>query len=386
MQCDRTRTDFITLPGVTYGQTGPFAISFWAKSKLSQGQGMEYVYGHASAADRDLGADPNVIHAYFPQLDHPDHGILRAIVRDSQDGAVANGALPTYLDSDGCVANGGCPTSATRGTRISPADGDWHHIALTTQPSGGLKGLQMYVDGTFVGEMRSGETYTDENGDTHQATGGAPITLDGTLYLCSRSDKDPARFFSGSLANLRIFNSALQAEQVKAMYDADAQAAYAKAAPQGAQGVGVAAPPGSMSPQIESAQDCATPCGYYNSVFMCTSTDGKLILCGPSAAQNATTTTTPASPPLSSPAGAALSIPAVRINGQPACSPQPVESVPTVQTCGEGYLCFPLSQTQLESALGGEMVVAAVAGNVGVCMYAPDGLLLPATSQVPAPL
>ena len=355
---------------------------------------MEYIYSHAASGDRDLGSDDNVIHSYFPQLDHPDHGVLRTIIRDSQDGPVTNGALPTYLDSDGCVANGGCTNAISPSSaKISPADGQWHLITLTTQPTPGVKGLQIYVDGGFAGEMKSPQTYTDENGDTHQATGGAPITLDGTLHLCARADLDPSRFFSGSVANLRIFNSALQADQVKALYDTDVQVANARVAGPGASptatttGVMAATPP--SAPGVQG--DCATPCGYYNSVFMCTSTDGRLITCGPSANQNATTPPgaavdpqTPGAPPAPT-AVSTPSLPAMRINGQPACSPQPVAGVPTVQSCGEGYVCFPLSQSQLEGSLGGE-VVAAVAGSVGVCTYAPDGLLLPAESQVPAPM
>lgn len=56
------------------------------------------------------------IQLYAPQRDHPNYGVLRAIVRDRTDGSV-NGSMPFYLDSDGCVSDPGC-SSAQRNTTV----------------------------------------------------------------------------------------------------------------------------------------------------------------------------------------------------------------------------------------------------------------------------
>jgi hypothetical protein len=49
-------------------------------------------------------------------------------------------------------------------------------------------------------------------------TGGDPADLDGSITLCSRSDRDPTRFFSGALAGLQLWDWALEDEEVAALY------------------------------------------------------------------------------------------------------------------------------------------------------------------------
>lgn len=47
-----------------------------------------------------------------------------------------------------------------------------------------------------------------------QIPGGGPMQLSGPITLCGRSDLDPTRFFSGSIANLMLFDTPLRADQV----------------------------------------------------------------------------------------------------------------------------------------------------------------------------
>ena len=44
--------------------------------------------------------------------------------------------------------------------------------------------------------------------------GGDPIYLDSPITLCGRADLNTTRFFSGSLAELSIFDNALTGQQV----------------------------------------------------------------------------------------------------------------------------------------------------------------------------
>jgi len=281
---------------------------------------LDYAFSHASTA-YPAG---DQVHIYFPEKAHNSSGVVRTIVLDSTDPPETGD--PTFLDSDGCVTDPGC-----RGPQPPLNDGNWHFITLSTHPQGG-KGVDFYLDGALVGTMQQGVQYGSP-GDAHIATGGGPLNLNGTLHVCSRVDEDPERFFSGSIAHLRLYNSALSAAQVKALYDADSAV----------QGVAAA-------PQSEAVPAATAP------------------LAGPQQM---------APPAAPSTGSAAL------IGGLPACSPQPIAGIATLATCGEGYACAPLSQQQLVGALGSTVVAAVVNGTLGVCVYAPQGVLLPPPEVVP---
>ena len=49
---------------------------------------------------------------YLPERQHPNYGVVRAMVRDASD-VRTNGSTPFYLDSGGCVsANAACTAAA----------------------------------------------------------------------------------------------------------------------------------------------------------------------------------------------------------------------------------------------------------------------------------
>jgi hypothetical protein len=353
LDCDRLRESYIIIPGVTFGQNGPFTVSFWVKPRVNGGQLMEYIFSHSSfeaaASAESIATMPNVIHLYYPQQDHPDGGVVRAIVRDNKDGAVSNPQFPTYLDSQGCVADGACtPTSSeSQSAAATVTDEDsWHFITLTTQPDGTSKGIRMYVNGEFISQLSSTEKYQDVSGGFHSATGGAPINLNGTLTLCARADLDPDRFFSGNIANLRIYNVPLEAQQVKALFDGDSAAAGFV----------------SNSTRVSISPPSLLP-------YLTTQPRVNLTAPPPPSVSDSTSSST-----------------AARIGGQPVCSTEPIEGIETLQRCsGEGYVCFPLSDFQIESALGGNAAEAG-SGKLGVCAFAPEGVLIPSSSEVPAPM
>jgi hypothetical protein len=263
----------------------------------------------------------------------------------------------------------------------------------------------------------------DAAGNTFPVTGGGPMALGGVPTLCARADLEPTRMYTGSLANLRIFDSALTAAQIKALYDADA-AAFPRAALAAAPATGGAA---AADPRCAVGSACT----LYNGIYMCTNPGGQLVRCGQSAPQGAAAGGSPgagvaadgspcATPCLDyngvascqiatgqvractnatlgdSPFARAAPVPepraaadpaaaatAMRINGQPLCSAAPISGLPTVTACGAGFACAPLSAAQLRAALGAAAAAAAPAGQVGVCAYAPAGLALPAPSVVP---
>lgn len=49
--------------------------------------------------------------------------------------------------------------------------------------------------------------------------GGDPISLNGYIHLCSRSNGDPDRHFDGSIAHLSLFDTTLSEQEVFIMYE-----------------------------------------------------------------------------------------------------------------------------------------------------------------------
>ena len=56
------------------------------------------------------------------------------------------------------------------------------------------------------------------DGIARAVDGGRPLEIDGEMVLCGRSDDTKQRGFTGSLAELAIWNTALTAQQVSAIY------------------------------------------------------------------------------------------------------------------------------------------------------------------------
>jgi len=318
--CNDSLGDFLALPGVSFGQNGPFTVALWVKPNPVNGTGLDYAFSHASTSF----PNGSQVHMYTPEKAHVDSngisdaGEFRTIAKDDTDPPESS-AGPTFLDSNGCVSAPGCNTSSPA---RPPLDDDrWHFLTLSTHPGGG-KGVDFYVDGTLAGSMVEGISYA--NGGII-ATGGENMTLNGTLHLCSRVDENVDRFYSGSLAQLRIYNTAFDAPQVKALYQSDQAAALSR----------------SMSPP--STSDQMSP------------------------------------PPVTSGGDGSVAT----LNGQPACSSRPVQGIGTVSSCGQGYTCASLSSQQLNATLG-PATAAAAQGVIGVCVFAPQGILLPPADEVPA--
>ena len=60
--------------------------------------------------------------------------------------------------------------------------------------------------------------YADAAGDEQQIVGGEPMMLTGNIVLCGRSTGDATRGYSGRLAELAIWNNALTAPQILAIF------------------------------------------------------------------------------------------------------------------------------------------------------------------------
>jgi len=132
---------------VPYAENGGFGVNFWFRNKDSQGSSFEYVYSHSS--DDDLAFNPfypNQLHIYLPEVSHPAHGVIRSILKDSEN--VYQGEISeTFLDSDGLVANN---DARDMPGHIDVNDDEWHMVTITTRADGG-KGYAIFVDGVLGG-------------------------------------------------------------------------------------------------------------------------------------------------------------------------------------------------------------------------------------------
>ncbi|EFN59099.1 hypothetical protein CHLNCDRAFT_137883 [Chlorella variabilis] len=407
MACDEARQSYVSIPGLEYGQGGGLAVAFWAKVRPHSGASMDYAYSHTNAANTDYAFDPNTVAVFFPERDHPDFGVARAMLRDATD-VRTNGTDPFYLDSSGCVASSAACTPAAAGAaNLAAAEGQWHLLGLSTRPGGG-KGFQLYVNGTLAAEAKE-----DAEGFTKTATGGGPMNLTGNITLCSRSDLEPTRFFGGSIAHLLIYNTSLTPDQMRLIYETgqpQSQSASPAAAPVPAGADQAAASPGatdasSVDPAsaaqqavaagFQPAPGCITSCADDNGVPVCLAAGGQVRQCtasntstgapviGAAEQQQAgAAAVAPDSPPAAAQQpGSDPSQGVAQLGGQPLCSESPIQGVSTVQACAAGYICAPLSRQQIAANFGGQLPLNV--GDIGVCAYMPHDLMLPNATDVP---
>eukprot|EP01051_Picozoa_sp_SAG22_P011028 SAG22_NODE_1030_length_5937_cov_2.536485_2_plen_168_part_00 len=86
---------------------------------------------------------------------------------------------------------------------------EWHHFVFTASAAG----ASIYVDKQKL--PRSALAIL--GGDISATFGGFTVTQD--LYVGSREDLHPGRFFTGSLAFLEVFGEALNGRQVACIYE-----------------------------------------------------------------------------------------------------------------------------------------------------------------------
>ena len=204
------------LAGVPLGKGGPFAVNLWFRQYSAAGPGLQYLFsarpsGVATAKlDDPAYFHPSQAHIFLPSSDHPAHGLVRAIVKDSTD-RYAGRPTRSWLDSDGAIGSD-APRPAAKVGALT--DGEWHMATITTHPEGG-KGYELYVDGTRRGAVADPLDY-------FHLDGGAPLAPAVDIVLCGRSDASATRFFDGRISQLALFDVPLTPNAVAALYRAGA--------------------------------------------------------------------------------------------------------------------------------------------------------------------
>lgn len=101
------------------------------------------------------------IRLYFPEVSHPQYGVLRALVKDADD--TAN--IASHVDSDAQVGHISATADSQPFDRRFLADGLWHMATLTTltNMSTGMQGYAMLLDGYLVGLQAANRFYFSEH-------------------------------------------------------------------------------------------------------------------------------------------------------------------------------------------------------------------------------
>ncbi|KAL3149191.1 hypothetical protein ABBQ32_002019 [Trebouxia sp. C0010 RCD-2024] len=218
LQCSKGAGSTVWLSPAPYfvaPQSGrvSITINLWFKADNTQGELFQYLLSQMGESDGSEWG-PNQVAIYFPEQEHPRNGVVRAVVKDTNqanNGSIAEQMV--YLDSDNRVADN---LNAPMLDGHNPmTDGRWHMVTVTTQPD--LRtGFVMFLDGVEVGGMTQGN-YSGTNG-TVTATGGGNMNLNTPFTLCQRADIAPYRGFDGRLSSLGIWTSVLTPANISALY------------------------------------------------------------------------------------------------------------------------------------------------------------------------
>lgn len=170
--------DVLTVPDFAYGPA--YSLSLWLKPADLAGSAYQYLFSHNGF---DVAPSCNL---YLPETSATLQGPEEALA-----GATARMRL-VLRDSVGDLSNQGL-------TADTPTlnDGDWHHAALVVGPA---TGHRLFLDGRQVLAGNNG-------GDAFNPT--TPLTF------AARSVTPEGRYFQGSLDEIRLYNRALDADEVQ---------------------------------------------------------------------------------------------------------------------------------------------------------------------------
>ena len=182
--------DQLTVADFTYGPA--FTLSFWFRCSDNSSSNFQYVASHGSAVQA-----PG---SFFVYIGEDSHSLLADTIRTS------------VLDADDPTDD---TTLGSLDTRLTNFPDDvWHLYTLTLA---GGDGARVYVDGALRVQ--------------NAALGGAAFNPSGALYFGSRSYSFADRYFGGLLDDARIYDRALAAEEVAALWNAGPSAQIAQPAP-----------------------------------------------------------------------------------------------------------------------------------------------------------
>ena len=189
-RCSEETKSFLEIPGISLGDSDSgFALSFWFKTED----------GNTTAAKNQtaylLSTAGSQISVALGESESDIPGLLRSTVAGDAS------AKASSVYSNDCVDAASCPREMKPPTI---ADGNWHHMTITTNFNGTAKGYRMYIDGVKVGETE---------------TGGGIDLRDGSMFLCA-ADGTGTDIFDGNIVDLVMYDESLTEDQVVVLYNA----------------------------------------------------------------------------------------------------------------------------------------------------------------------
>lgn len=165
--------DYVALPDISYNNE--FTVSFKFRVDDNVGSNYIYMYSHGDATASNS---------------------LSIFIGESGQGTYANQLKTVFGDSNDPYD----PFPAGINISSIVGDGLWHSYALTVDAA---NGMQVYLDGTLR--------------QSNASIGGDSFNPNSNLFLGTRNDLDPARFYGGGLDSVAIFDRSLSASEVSAL-------------------------------------------------------------------------------------------------------------------------------------------------------------------------
>lgn len=183
-------------------------VPSWSSGKFGSGLNFDGTDDNISIGDHDIysfGNGTSDIGFTASAWVYATNGISRYIVHKNSEWRLR-------LNTNGYVACSATDNSTTsdigRTTGIALSTGAWHYVTCTYDGSGVNAGFKIYVDG-----IRS-DTIDDPSGTSYIAMENLSTIVDvGTISVSS-----PSYVFSGKIDDVRIYNRALSAAEVRQLY------------------------------------------------------------------------------------------------------------------------------------------------------------------------
>jgi len=185
--------------GVIYGAT-------WVEGKYGKAlsfDGVDDYVDCGNGASLNFGTDTFAIETWVKTIDTTTDNWEGIVGRWGKSGDYYNGYWLQYFPNEGIWAFGWHGQIYLNPTR-SISDGNWHHVVCQKT---GSTSAELYIDGEFVGKRTDLPSISTDTTD--------PLSM-GRL---SSADIYGERYFSGIIDEVRIYNRALSAEEIKEHYE-----------------------------------------------------------------------------------------------------------------------------------------------------------------------
>jgi hypothetical protein len=202
--------DYVTIATFPYAADKTFSVSLWmAKTTIARGN-YEYLYAHQNTADTSTWEG----HSYVL--------IMFAAEANGGGGSSAAGSVIRYEIQDELANRAIFDYSLHRAGDFDTITGVWLHVVLTVTSTS----LKTYADGQMVRDVDYGHFMSisaSQNAANPSPSSLSPalsgqLDLRQDIFIGSRADRHPQRFFRGRLALVNVYNRALSAMEAQCLF------------------------------------------------------------------------------------------------------------------------------------------------------------------------